>query len=89
MDRVILYKDTNGNIQQVRSFKTIVREEIQQRIDTATAELQEWQDALVEFDRLSGNAPEDQPTEYPTYNVGDTVPLNVPAESPVTQIPVI
>jgi hypothetical protein len=53
MEKIIIYRDKYGNIQRATDTAPISREEIAERVDELSGELQQWQDALAEYDRLT------------------------------------
>ncbi len=48
-----LYKDKDGNIQRATAGEPVSRDELQKRVDDATAELRQWTDALAQYDKLA------------------------------------
>lgn len=55
MQNIILVKDQDGNIKQATDVTDISRKDITKQIAMHTAELQRWQNALDDYDRLAGS----------------------------------
>lgn len=53
MDKIIFYRNENGDIVQVTDYEVVDRDELTTRLEEAKALVRELQDAVVRFDRLN------------------------------------
>lgn len=57
MDKVILYKDENGQILQATGFEPVDRDDLIEQIDEARDTLRKLQAALARYDSLTAATP--------------------------------